>query len=167
MNWIDIVLIALIVAAAIWGIYKGFMAQLVSILAVVIGVWGAAKLTPMVSDWAVGFLGAEDSAATVKIVAFILLTVLIIIICHYIGKLLEKVMNLTILGGLNKFLGAIFCMAKVALIFIVVASLVKNGLQAMNVETPEILKTSKAYEYLNTAAEQILPFVKNIFQNLG
>ncbi len=167
MNWIDIVLIAVIVAAAIWGIFKGFMAQLVSILAVIVGIWGASKLTPVVSDWAIGFLGAQDSASAVRIVAFILLTVLIIIICHYIGKLLEKVIDLTILGGLNKFLGAVFCIAKVALILIVAASLVENGLEAMNVETPDILKTSKAYAYLNTAADNLMPFVKNLFKNLG
>jgi hypothetical protein len=44
---------------------------------------------------------------------------------------------------------------------------VENGLEAMNVETPDILKTSKAYAYLNTAADNLMPFVKNLFKNLG
>lgn len=167
MNWIDIVVIALLIAAAIWGIYKGFLAQLISILGVVIGIWGASKLTPAVSAWAIDFFGAQDSASAIKIASFILIVVLIIIVCHLIGKLLEKVMNLTVLGGLNKFLGAVFCILKVALILVAVASLVDNGLETMNVEVPEVLKASKAYAYLNAAADKIMPFVKQMFANMA
>ena len=167
MNWIDIVVIALGIAAAIWGIYKGFLAQLISILGVLIGIWGASKLTPSVSEWAIGLFGAQDSASAVKIVSFILLVVVIIIVCHLLGKLLEKVMNLTVLGGLNKFLGAVFCVVKVALILVAVASLVDGALETMNVEVPEVLKASKAYAYLNAAADKIMPFVKQLFSNIS
>jgi membrane protein required for colicin V production len=166
MNWIDVVVIALLIAAAIWGIFKGFLAQLISIIGVVIGIWGASKLTPSVSAWAISLFGAEDSASAIKMGCFILLVVLIIIICHLLGKLMEKVMNLTILGGLNKFLGAVFCDLKVALILVAVAALVKNGLEAANVESPEVLGSSKAYAYLNSAAEHILPFIKQMFAKM-
>ena len=167
MNWIDIVVIALGIATAIWGIYKGFLAQLISILGVLIGIWGASKLTPSVSEWAIGLFGAQDSASAVKIVSFILLVVVIIIVCHLLGKLLEKVMNLTVLGGLNKFLGAVFCVVKVALILVAVASLVDGALETMNVEVPEVLKASKAYAYLNAAADKIMPFVRQLFSNIS
>ena len=167
MNWIDIVVVALMLAAIIWGIWKGFLAQLISILGVLIGIWGAAKLTPAVSGWIMGIINAEDSESAVKIVTFILLIVLIIIICHLIGKGLEKVINLTILGGLNKFLGAVFCVLKVALILVALASLVENGLREMNVEEPQVLKQSQAYGYFNMVADKLVPFVKNIFPKLG
>ena len=166
MNWIDIVVIAALIAAAIWGIWKGFVAQLVSIIGVFVGIWGASKLTRMVSDWIVGLIGAQDSANAVKIITFVVLVILIIIICHYIGKLLEKVMNLTILGGLNKLLGAVFCILKVGLLFVAIISLINSGLQAANTEVPEVLKESKSYAYMNTAADNLMPFVKKIFSDI-
>lgn len=163
MNWIDIVVIAVLLAAAIWGIWKGFIAQLVSILGVFVGIWGASKLTPIASDWITGLLGAQDSENAVKIITFAVLFILIIIICHYIGKLLEKAFSLTIIGGLNKFLGAVFCVLKTAVILIAAASLIHSGIEAANIDVPEVLKDCKSYQLLNTAADNLLPYVKKIF----
>ena len=95
MNIIDIAVIALAVIAIIWGAWKGFIAQLVSILGVFIGIWGASKLTPYVTSIVSGWFPEDNSEAIVKAVVFVLLVIIIILICHLIGKGLEKVAGIT------------------------------------------------------------------------
>ena len=167
MNIIDIALIAIGVIALIWGAWKGFMAQLVSILGVFVGIWGASKFTPYLTDIVCGWLGEGQDESVVKVVVFVILVLVIILICHLIGKAIEKVAGLTVLGGVNRIFGAIFCLLKIALLFIAIASLAKSSLEAMQIPEPEWLSQSKLYALLNQAAEQILPFVKNMFSKIA
>ncbi|MBR4802461.1 MAG: CvpA family protein [Bacteroidales bacterium] len=166
MNIIDIALIVVAIVALIWGAVKGFIAQLVSILAVFIGIWGASKFTPYLTGVVLGWLPEGNSEAVVKAVVFIVLVIIIIIICHLIGKAIEKVAGLTVLGGVNRLFGAIFCLLKIALLLVAVASLTKSALESMQIAQPEYLTQSKAYIFLNDIAEQILPFVKNMFSKM-
>ena len=167
MNIVDIAIIVLGVVALIWGAFKGFIAQLVSILGIFIGIWGASKFTPYLTGVVSGWLGEGQDESVVKVVVFIVLVIVIILICHLLGKALEKVLGLTVLGGVNRFFGAIFCLLKVALLLIAVASLTKSTLEAMQIATPDYLSQSKFYGLLNQAAEQILPFIKEMFSKIN
>lgn len=163
MNIIDIAIIVIGVIAIIWGAIKGFIAQLVSILGVLIGIWGASKFTPYLTGIVCGWLGEGQDESVVKVVVYIVLVLAIILICHLIGKGLEKVLGLTVLGGVNRFFGALFCLLKIAVLLIAIASLTESALQAMQIETPEYLAQSKFYALLNQAADKILPFIKEMF----
>ena len=112
-------------------------------------------------------LGEGQDESVVKVVVFVILVLVIILICHLIGKAIEKVAGLTVLGGVNRIFGAIFCLLKIALLFIAIASLAKSSLEAMQIPEPEWLSQSKLYALLNQAAEQILPFVKNMFSKIA
>lgn len=163
MNIIDIAIIVIGVIALIWGAWKGFIAQLVSIVGIFIGIWGASKFTPYLTGIVSGWLGEGQNESVVKVVVFIVLVIVIILICHLLGKALEKVLGLTVLGGVNRLFGAIFCVLKIALLLIAIASLTKSSLEAMQIATPEYLSQSKIYALLLQAADQILPFVKEMF----
>jgi len=52
MNYIDLVLGIIIILAAIQGFRKGFIVELASLAALVLGIWGAIKF----SDWTAGFI---------------------------------------------------------------------------------------------------------------
>ena len=162
MYIIDIAIIVLGVVALIWGAWKGFIAQLVSILGVFIGIWGASKFTPYLTGIVSGWF-KDGNESVIKVVVFIVLVVVIILICHLLGKALEKVFGLTVLGGVNRLFGAIFCLLKIALLLIALASLTKSSLEAMQIPVPEYLAQSKIYALLLQAADQIMPFVKDIF----
>ena len=52
---LDIIILVIIAASAVWGIFKGFVRQIVSIAALLLGVWCAFKFTAYLSaqakDW--------------------------------------------------------------------------------------------------------------------
>ena len=165
---IDIIILVIAIAALIWGAWKGFTAQLISIIGIFIGIWVASKLTPAVSGWVAGLLdGDANTLAVTKVVVYIVLVVLIIFLCHFLGKILDKAISLTILGGLNKLLGAVFCLLKALVILVALASLTNSFLQTTGTPVPEYLQESISYPILNNIADKALPFVQNIFQNLG
>ena len=52
MNYIDLVLGIILIIAAIQGFRKGFIVELASLAALVLGIWGAIKF----SDWTAAFI---------------------------------------------------------------------------------------------------------------
>ena len=106
----------------IWGLYKGFVRgliiQVASILALVLGIYGAV----MFSNFAQEFLSAtfHIDHKYLAISAFALTFVTIIIGVHFIGRAIKKMIDLMALGFFNKVFGAVFGFLKVALVISVV-----------------------------------------------
>ncbi len=163
---VDIVVIGILIAATLWGAWKGFIIQLVSLLGLLAGIWAASKLTVTVADWCRTYLPDDASDSIVRAVIFVLILILVIFICSWIGKIIDKAVKLTILSGINRILGAVFCLLKVGIILIALASLTGSVITVADIEPPAVLKQSSAYEYLNSVADNILPFIKNMFTNL-
>ena len=57
MNYIDLVFGIILIIAAIQGFRKGFIVELASLAALVLGIWGAIKF----SDWTAGFISRTTS----------------------------------------------------------------------------------------------------------
>ncbi|MBL4657954.1 MAG: CvpA family protein [Flavobacteriales bacterium] len=102
----------------IWGLYKGFnkglIIQVASLLALVLGVYGAL----LFSDLAKEILEANFNMdhKYIPLVAFASTFIAIVIAVHFLGKVLEKAINLIALGFFNKILGAVFGFLKAALL---------------------------------------------------
>lgn len=160
---INVIVILIAIASLAWGAYKGLTTQLVSILGLILGIWAAAKLTPAVAEGLQKIFGSSEASGIIKIVVYILLVILIIILCHFIGKLLDKVMKLTVLGTFNTILGAIFGLFKVLFILAVLASLINYSFEAMDLGGLEPLRKSEAFRLLLKIADFIFPFLKNLF----
>lgn len=161
-NAINIIIIASLVGAIIWGLYKGLTSQIVGILGIILGIWLASKLTPNIAAWINEYFGGEHSLDIIKIVVYVVLLIIIVILCKLLGKLLDKVFNLTILGVVNKVLGAVFCLLKVILILAVVASLINYIGETMSLDSVKNLKESQSFSYLLQVSDKVLPYLKSM-----
>ena len=159
---VDIIIIAAGVAAVAWGIYKGLVAQIVSIIGVVIGLWLASKLTPNIAAWLNEYFGGEQSYDLIKICVYVVLFIIILILCKLIGKLLDKVFNLTIMGAVNRILGGVFSLLKVVLILAAIASLLLYATDSMHLDFGAQLKESKAFNFLLETSSKLLPYLKSM-----
>jgi membrane protein required for colicin V production len=114
MNFLDIVLGILLV----WGLYKGLknglFVELASLIALVAGIFGAIHFSYIASDYL--SQNMELSERFLKVTAFLLTFVAIIILVGLAGKLLTKIADFAMLGILNKIAGGIFGALKVAVI---------------------------------------------------
>ncbi|MEN1783926.1 MAG: CvpA family protein [Bacteroidota bacterium] len=114
MSFLDIVLGLLL----IWGLYKGLInglfVELASLVALIAGIFGAIHFSHIAGNYLAQNL--DWSERYMKITAFLITFIAIVVLVHLSGKLLTKIADFAMLGLLNKLAGAVFGTLKVAVI---------------------------------------------------
>ncbi|MDO1501970.1 CvpA family protein [Winogradskyella maritima] len=155
MSVIDIVLGGLILFGLIRGLFKGLFVEIASLLALVLGVYGAIHFSYFASEFLMD--RTEWAEKTVNIVAFAITFVVIVIAISFAGKALTKLADFAMLGMLNKLLGGVFGGLKIALIL----SIVLNVFDKMNKSLPfvdkETIEDSALYEPVKSLSPMIFP----------
>lgn len=155
MSTVDIILGSILIIGAISGFMKGLFVEIASLLALVLGVYGAIHF----SNYASGLLDPhfDWSDKTLQIVSFAVTFIVIVIVIGLAGKALTKLANFAALGLLNKLLGALFGILKVGLI-LSIALLVLNKVNlAIPFLSPKDLKNSTLYVPVKAIAPAIFP----------
>lgn len=160
MNILDIILLVCFVPAIFQGIRKGFIAQAVSIISIVLGIWASARFANIVSSWIAQYITASEQV--LKVVAFALILVLVFLALAALGKMLEGMFKLVMLGWLNKLLGVIFALLKtgliVGLVIIAFSSLNEN----FRFVQESVLNESVLYPPLKKLAFEVFPYLKDM-----
>lgn len=163
MEILDIILLALVAVAGIIGIFKGFVNQITSIAALILGIWCASKFTGFMAGKVTGWLDLEISQNTLHIVMFIVIFIIVLILAHFLGKAIEGLIKLTMLGWLNRLLGFLFGAFK-AIIILGIAAYATDYLNGMFKIIPEdLLASSKGYGFLMHFTQDFFPFLHKIF----
>jgi len=159
MNTLDLVLIVPIVLGFVFGLFKGLIKELASLAAIVLGIYGARLFAPSVSQFLIHNL--KFSEKTALPLAYLFLFIGIGILLLFIAKALDKVFDSIALGGLNKFLGGVFCALKYALIVSVLLN-VFNGLNSkLSLIKSKTKAESIAYKPLMNLAPTLWDEAKN------
>jgi len=155
MSIIDIILAALLLFGFIRGLFKGLFVEIASLVALVLGVYGAIHF----SGFAAGLLESKVdwNEKTINIVAFAITFVIIVLAISLAGKALTKLADFAALGILNKLLGGLFGALKIGLILsilLIVFNKLNNTLPFMEKED---LEDSVLYEPVKSLAPMIFP----------
>ncbi|MDB9720281.1 CvpA family protein [Winogradskyella sp.] len=155
MSIIDIVLGALLLFGLIRGAMKGLFVEVASLVALVLGVYGAIHF----SGFAAGFLESKVdwNEKTINIIAFAITFVIIVLAISLAGKALTKLADFAALGILNKLLGGVFGALKIGLILsvlLIVFNKLNNTLPFMEKED---LEESLLYEPVKSLAPLVFP----------
>lgn len=155
MNSIDIAIIIFILWGAINGFIKGFVVQIVTLIALILGVWaGAAFYVPIgehLSKW------LSLNGKLIQVIAFTLIFVAVLIIMYYISKLLTNMMGKSVLGRLNRIGGILFGMAKMAFIVSVLIVIIQKFDPKHKVLTTEQTNGSALFKPVSGIAPAIFP----------
>jgi len=157
MNWIDIVIIVLLIFGLARGFINGFIKELASLLALILGIWGAIKFSTFTAGRLYDYF--DMTGPYVGIIAFMVTFVIIVIIIHFLGLLLDKFVETISLGFLNSLLGLVFGVLKSALILSVIF-VVLNAINARHHFLPEEkIEQSKFYNPIADIAPAIFPII--------
>ena len=104
LNYIDLAVVCLLVYGLVRGACRGFFVEVSSLLALVLGVFGALHF----SNFTASLLANYIEWDYLPLLAFALTFIGIIIGVAWIGKLLTKLAKAVLLGFLNRLLGALF-----------------------------------------------------------
>ena len=114
MNSLDIYLLLPIALGFVFGLFKGLIKELTSLVAIVLGIYGAKLFAPLMASILINGFGF--SPATAHPLAYIFLFIAIGVGLLFLANALNKIFNSLSLGGLNKLLGGLFGALKYALI---------------------------------------------------
>jgi len=151
----------------IWGGFigfkKGLIIEVISLIALGLGIWGGINF----SDYLADIISDNLDTQYVPIVSFILTFVIIVVVVYMLGKMLEKVINLVQLKIINKLAGVVFGISKVALIISVLFLIFNKFDNNLKILPPEIKESSLLYQPVTDMSLMIIPTLENskLFEN--
>jgi membrane protein required for colicin V production len=157
MNTVDLVFAILFLWAAYRGFTKGFIVQLATLAALLLGVLGAV----LFSDFTSGLIikNFEVSGQYLPIISFALTFIAIVIAVHLLAKALNKLIDAIALGIVNRLLGVIFSVLKYAFIISIVLVLINKVDNKYNFIPDETKKESLFYQPLSNFAPMVFPYL--------
>lgn len=160
---IDIILGLLLALGLIRGLIKGFIVELTSLLAFILGVYGAIHFSYFIIDLLSQYVSWP--ANYINIAAFIFTFILIVIGISLLGRLITKLANLVALGLLNRLLGGVFGFLKTAfLLSIFLMFFTDFNANSLMVKS-ETLESSVLFTPIEEFGEKILPSVLEKIRN--
>lgn len=158
MNWIDVVVLIPLAWYAYKGLKNGLIYELASIIALILGVWA----TVHYSDTLAARLG---DGQTYKLIAFFGIFVATLVLVHFAGKLMEKVVKLMIPGFLNNIAGLVFGVAKVVIVFSVLLMFIEKVDTKQVILKPQFKTESFTYQYVQPVAPFLTDWCKDNFKD--
>lgn len=164
---LDVIGIILIILFFIRGYIKGIILAAFSVLAILLGIICALKLSQSLSTWllAKGYV----SSGWVQVVSYVLLFIAVVLVVRLVAKIIEKVVEGLLLGFVNKLAGGILYAFLGAVLW---SSFLWIGTR-MHLISPETIAASKTYGWFSGLAPwffeqagRLLPFARDTFSNL-
>lgn len=157
MNYIDIVLGILLVLAAISGFRKGLIAEIASLAALILGIWGAIKFSYITTDFLIENFNLHTQY--LNIISFAVTFVVIVILVHIVGSAVTKMVDVVMLGFVNKLAGLVFGILKSALILSIILVVFDKIDEDVHILPKDAKQSSRMYEPIRSFAPAIFPFI--------
>ncbi|MEP7236691.1 MAG: CvpA family protein [Ferruginibacter sp.] len=165
---IDFTFAALIILAIIKGYQKGLIIAVFSIIAFIIGLAAALKLSVAVASYIKD--SVSISAKWLPFVAFALVFFAVVVLVRLGGKFIEKAFQVVLLGWVNR-IGGILLYAALYLIILSIFIFYAEKLQLLQ---PAAIKSSVTYNFIQPWGPKIMdnmgrliPVFKDMFTDLG
>jgi membrane protein required for colicin V production len=165
--FIDFIAIGLIILSIIKGFKNGLVVAVFSLLAFIIGLAAALKLSAVVAE----YLGTNTNISQrwLPILAFAIVFFVVILLVRLGAKAIERGLRMVMLGWLNKLGGMVFYF----LLYFFIFSILLFYATQLHIIKPETVQTSVTYPIIYPMAPvvmdvlgSIIPFFKNMFAQL-
>lgn len=160
---LDIIIIVIIAASAIWGIFKGFVRQFASITALMLGIWCSFRFSESISLYLKELLSLSISQDALHAATFISIFIVTLILANLIGKGIESIVKFSMLGWLNSLLGFFFGAIKAVIILGIIAHITTYINSMFHIIPAEIFSNSSWYTFIEQFSDKIFPYLQNIF----
>ena len=154
MNYLDIAIAVPLLYGLVKGFSNGLIKEITGLLSLIIGIYIAVNFSILLEPYLSGIFGYYDQFK--PIIAFIILFVATSLIINLIGILVNKLTKALALGIVSRFLGAIFGLLKVIVIFSFLLFVITD----YNLVNKKIKNDSVLYKPLSDIAAIITPQLK-------
>ncbi len=164
MNMIDIVFLIVLLWAAYKGFSKGLIIQAASLAALLLGVFGAIKFSGYTA-----FILTKKLNITgdyLQLTAFAITFVVIVIAVHLVARITEKLVKAVALDFVNRILGLMFSIIKVAFIISIILVILNTIDYRTNFLPKNKVNKSLLYRPLSALAPMIFPYFKMEYEKI-
>ena len=164
---LDIIVAVILILALVKGYRQGLIVALFSLIAFVIGIAAAMKLSVV----AAGYIGKAVNVSDkwLPIISFAVVFLIVVLLVRLGAKFIQKTVELAMLGWANRVAGILLYAALYILIF----SVLLFYADQMNFIKPETKSESATYSYIQPwgpklmeGLGKIIPVFKGMFQDL-
>lgn len=156
------------ILAIIKGYQKGFILAIFSIIAFIIGLAAALKLSTAVADYLKDSISV--SAKWLPFIAFAIVFFLVVLLVRLGGKLIEKTFQAVMLGWLNRIAGILLYAA----LYLIILSIFIFYAQKLQILQPAAIESSQTYHFIQPWGPKVMdnfgrliPPFKDMFTQLG
>ncbi|MGL5786191.1 MAG: CvpA family protein [Bacteroidales bacterium] len=151
MDSIDIFFLIILGIAFVSGLFKGFVRQLASLLALIAGMC----VSYFWADKTLNFLQQLDlfSAELLRPASFIITFLITVLAVNFVAHLILKGINTIGLGSADKLMGAIFSVSK----WVLLLSIILNLYQSIDQKGYFLSEEKRKKSYLYSPIQKVLP----------
>jgi membrane protein required for colicin V production len=164
---IDVLFLLVMIMAIFKGLSKGFVVGIFSLLAFIIGLAAALKLSAIVAI----YLGKNINAATkwLPVISFLLVFIVVILLVNLGARLIKKAVDLAFLGWIDRLAG----IALYIIIYTIIFSVLLFFAEKIFILKTDVIASSVVYKYVAPWGPKvvdnlgkIIPFFKDMFLQL-
>ena len=164
---LDLVLVVLLILAIIKGYQRGLIVGVFSLVAIIIGLAAAIKLSAIVA----GYIGKaiKISDTWLPIISFTVVFIIVVLLVRLGANMLQKTVEVALLGWVNRLGGILLYIA----IYLIVYSVILFYAEQVKLVKPDIIHNSVTYTFIQPCGPMvingfvsIIPFFKNMFTEL-
>jgi membrane protein required for colicin V production len=161
----------IILIALGWAVYKGFTKGLIvavfSLLAFIVGLAAATKLSAVVAGW----LGKQVTVDKhwIPMLSFTLVFIATVFLVHFGAKMIEKTVKMAMLGWVNRAGGILFYVV----LYMVILSVILFYANKLQIISPSTFAASKMYTLIKDVGPSainglgvVIPIFKDVFKQL-
>jgi membrane protein required for colicin V production len=157
MNYIDIILLILIILSAIGGFKNGLITEVASLAALILGIWGAIQFSDITTELLIKYFDLKTSY--LNIISFGVTFIVIVILVHIVAGVINNMVGKGLLGIPNKLGGMVFGVLR-SILFLSIVLMVFDKIDEDVKILPENTKAnSRMYEPIRNIAPSIFPFI--------
>ena len=155
MNIIDLLLSIFLVIGLVRGLFKGFFVELADLLSLLGGLYAAIHFSHISFDLLENLLPWDDRA--ISVLSFIVTFFIVAFLISLAGRFLTKMIQMIALGIVNRLLGGILGVLKMA--FLASIFFMIFGRFGLFTPSDENIETSILYQPVRALAPMVLPTV--------
>jgi len=167
LKTLDIILLIPLVFGAVLGFRKGLLLEIIGILAFVLAIVGGFRLMQLGITYLKDYFEGIDHL--LPFISFIIIFLAIILLINMLGKVVKKMIDMTLLGGVDKFAGALVGMVKWAIGISIILFLTIN----FGIELPGQDEDLVLYPFMVdlgpniiSALDVVLPFAEEMLESI-
>lgn len=157
MNWLDTTLLIVLFLFFIRGMFRGLVREILSLLALMIGAFLASEYHGLLTPFLSNYFSGEP---VIRAVSYILIFFGTIITFWIIAKIIHSLVDLSLLGWLDRALGAVFGLAEGVLIGLVALLMLQSFMP-----DAEFLKNSMLAHRAQPLVELLADFTPQTFRD--